>query len=45
MEYILSKKIGDADGLSRLIPKNAKHLEEIVMTLLKEEKRAFRVTD
>ena len=32
------KKIGHADGLSRLIPKNTEPLEETVMALLKEEK-------
>ena len=38
MEYITSKKIGHADGLSRLIPKNTEHLEETVIVSLKEEK-------
>ena len=38
MEYISSKKIGHANGLSRLIPKNTKPLEETVIASLKEEK-------
>ena len=38
MEYISSKEIGHADGLSRIIPKNTKPLEETVIASLKEEK-------
>ena len=38
MKYISSKKIGHADGLSRLIPKNTEPLEEIGIASLKEEK-------
>ena len=38
MEYISSKKLAHADGLSRLIPKSDEILEETLIAELKEEK-------
>ena len=38
MEYISSKNIGHADGLSRLIRKCAEPLEDTVIAALREEK-------
>lgn len=37
MEYVPSKKIGYADGLSRLIPKYTEPLEETVIAALRDE--------
>lgn len=38
MQYISSKNIGHADGLSRLIQKCAEPLEDTVIAALREEK-------
>ena len=38
MEYISSKNIGHADGLSKLIPKCTEPLEDTVIAALREEK-------
>ena len=43
MEYISSKKIAHTDGLSRLIPKSAELLKEMVIALLKEEKELSEI--
>ena len=37
MEFLPSKEIAHADGLSRLIPKNTETLEETVIASLKSE--------
>ena len=37
MEFLPSKEIAHADGLSRLIPKNTEPLEETVIASLKSE--------
>ena len=37
MEFLPSKEIAHADGLSRLIPKNTERLEETVIASLKSE--------
>ena len=38
MEFLPSKKLGPADGLSRLIPSFAEPLEDTVITALRAEK-------
>ena len=43
MEYISSKEITHADGLSRLIPKSSEPLEESVIASLKEEKELSEI--
>ena len=38
MEFLPSKKLGHADGLSRLIPKTGEPLEDTVIASLRSEK-------
>ena len=43
IQYMPSKKITHADGLSRLIPNNAEQLEETVIAALKQEQELTEV--
>ena len=43
IQYMPSKKIAHADGLSRLIPDNAELLEETVIAALKQEQELKEV--
>ena len=41
VEFLSSKKLEHADGLSRLIPKFSELLEDTVITALRDEKELF----